>query len=226
MPIASILRKTVLTTICAVPGFFSYAFAQNSLGPPRIVTWNCSGCHGVDGISQLSYIPRLAGQQETYLRKRLAAFQRTEKPPTDELLHRLVALRSPRSAADSQGAVHMVGVAHAATEEDLTAAAAWYATQKLAAEVPHPDQSGGIGADLFAKGLAQSQIPACQTCHGARGQGSEKAPRLQGQNKAYILNRLESFKAAAPAPGAVMSVIAKKLDAEQAKAIADYLNTN
>lgn len=36
---------------------------------------NCSGCHGVDGISLAGSWPNLAGQKEDYLINQLLAFQ-------------------------------------------------------------------------------------------------------------------------------------------------------
>ena len=45
----------------------------------------CSGCHGVDGNSQLPYFPKLAGLDAKYAEKKLAIFQETASPPVDEL---------------------------------------------------------------------------------------------------------------------------------------------
>src|ERR1035441_3081008 len=57
---------------------------QGTGGAPAIVTHSCSGCHGVDGNSQLPYIPRLAGLNAAYVEHKLASFRAAASPPVDE----------------------------------------------------------------------------------------------------------------------------------------------
>ena len=110
------------------------ASAQKGRGiPPRIVTWNCSGCHGVHGTAQSPEFPSLAGLDASYIEQRIAAFQAAPTPPSDELLYWLFnPAESKKIAASSspEALANMVGIAHAATPQQTKAAAAWYSAQK------------------------------------------------------------------------------------------------
>src|ERR1700722_16828281 len=73
-----------LTT--AVLSIVPFAAAQAASIAPAIVTRNCSGCHGMDGQSQLPYVPRLAGQNAAYLERKLANFHAAASSPVDEVV--------------------------------------------------------------------------------------------------------------------------------------------
>jgi cytochrome c553 len=68
-------------------------------------------------------------------------------------------------------------------------------------------------------------IPSCRSCHGERAAGSERYPRLAGQNPAYTLQQLADFKAGTRHndPRRVMREVASRLSEAQMKAIAEYL---
>jgi cytochrome c553 len=108
--------------------------AQKGPGtPPRIVTWNCSGCHGVDGNAQLPDFPRLAGLDASYIEQRMATFRAAPAPPSEELFYRLVKPAVAKKVATSsspEALANMVGIARATTPQEDKAAAAWYAAQK------------------------------------------------------------------------------------------------
>jgi cytochrome c553 len=100
---------------------------------PRIVTWNCSGCHGLDGNAQLPAFPRLAGLDASYIEQRIATFRAAPAPPSEELLYRLFKPTAAKKVATSSSAealANMVGIAHAATPQEAKAAAAWYSARK------------------------------------------------------------------------------------------------
>jgi cytochrome c553 len=113
---------------------FSASFRAKRPGhPPRIVTWNCSGCHGVHGNAQLPEFPRLAGLDASYIEQRIAAFRAAPAPPSDELLYRLfnpAAAKKVAASSSPEALANMVGIAHAATPQEIKAAAAWYSAQK------------------------------------------------------------------------------------------------
>jgi len=110
------------------------ASAQKGRGtPPRIVTWNCSGCHEVNGNAQLPEFPRLAGLDASYIEQRIATFRAAPAPPSEELIYRLVkpgALKKVAAGSSPEALANMVGIAHAATPQEAKAAAAWYSAQK------------------------------------------------------------------------------------------------
>jgi len=165
-------------------------------GAPAIVTQTCSGCHGVDGNSQLPYIPRLAGLNAAYVERKLASFRAAALPPVDEALSRVV--RNGSASADAgithAATVHMVGVARAVSGESGKAAAQWYASRTPARGKSGNPKSIEEGRSLFTNGLQSQGLLACQACHGSEAQGSAFAPRLAGQNAAYVVGQLALFR--------------------------------
>jgi cytochrome c553 len=143
------------------------ASAQKGRGiPPRIVTWNCSGCHGVHGNAQSPEFPSLAGLDASYIEQRIAAFRAVPTPPSDELLYWLFNhAESKKIAASSspEALANMVGIAHALTQQEIKEAVAWYSAQK-------PKPSAGHSANL-PPGSMRSKIP--NEKHQAKANGQD-----------------------------------------------------
>jgi len=200
---------------------------QRTAGAPAIVTHSCSGCHGVDGNSQLPYIPRLAGLNAAYVEHKLASFRAAGSPPVDEALSRVVHTGSASADAGITPAanVHMVGVARAVSGEDGKAAARWYASRMPARGRSGQSKAIEAGKSLFANGLQSQGLVACQTCHGSEAQGSDLAPRLAGQNASYVVSQLALFRAIDPQHSPVMAAVAQHLERDQARAVAAYLQS-
>jgi len=202
------------------------AFAQKRWDAPRVVTWNCSGCHGIDGNAQLPYIPRLAGLNAAYTERRIAEFGTAPSAHVDELLDRVMARAAPKPGASSvQSRVNMNGMAHSITPAEAKASAAWYATQQ-----PARGRSGNPaliqqGQAIFLKGLPADGLLPCQTCHGARAEGKAKVPRLAGQNNTYLLGELAKFKEGDRKHAPEMTMVAKHVESEQFRALASYLQS-
>lgn len=196
-------------------------------GAPAIVTQSCSGCHGVDGNSQLPYVPRLARLNAAYVEHKLASFRAAASPPVDEALSRVV--RTGRASADAgitpAATVHMVRVARAVSGEDGKAAAQWYASRMLARGQSGKPKSIEEGRSLFTNGLQSRGLLACQTCHGCAAQGSDFAPRLAGQNASYVVNQLALFRATDRQHSPAMMAVAQHLESDQARAVAAYLQS-
>ena len=125
---------SVTSGVIALLAISPLAFAQKVRStPPRIVTWNCSGCHGVNGNAQSPGLPSLAGLDASYIEQRIAAFQAAPTPPSDELLYWLFNHAESKNIAASsspEALANMVGIAHALTPQQTKAAAAWYSAQK------------------------------------------------------------------------------------------------
>ncbi|MBV9037406.1 MAG: c-type cytochrome [Acidobacteriaceae bacterium] len=197
-----------------------FARAEERSVPPVIVIRYCSGCHGIDGKSKLPYIPRLASLNAEYIQRKIANFKAAATPPVDETFQ-----RSSKDGFTPEGTAHMVGTAHALPEKDLQAAAQWYAAQQ-----PAPGKSGKWqvmkeGKDLYINGLPSRHVPACQSCHGPEAQGTDKAPRLAGQNATYLLGQLALFRAD-NRKRSPMTEVARSLENEQARALAAYLQSH
>jgi cytochrome c553 len=81
------------------------------------------------------------------------------------------------------------------------------------------------GATLYAEGDNARGIPACVSCHGAKGASTITInPKLGGQGEAYVYKQLVAFSGDAR-PGTVMTAFAKALTDEEKKNIAAYLAT-
>jgi len=71
---------SVIGGVIALLAISPLASAQkNRSTPPRIVTWNCSGCHEVNGNAQLPEFPRLAGSTRHTSNRGLRPFG--QRPP-------------------------------------------------------------------------------------------------------------------------------------------------
>ena len=87
-----------------------------------------------------------------------------------------------------------------------------------AASAAAPADPGAIAANGLPSG-----VPACQTCHGARGEGNIPAgfPRLAGAGAGYLAGQLAAF-AAGQRQNPVMQPIAAALSTTQQAALARY----
>jgi cytochrome c553 len=216
------------TLICfVIPLTVPFARAEQRSVPPAVVTRYCSGCHEMDGKSQLPYIPRLAGLSASYSARRLASFRAMASPPVDEAIDRILHIGSPRGdAAVARGArAHMVGVASAISDQETNAAAQWYAEQPPAPGKNRKGRDFEGGANLFNKGLDSQGVHACQSCHGSNAEGNGRAPRLAGQNSGYVMEQLAHFRAGQRCDSPEMTEIARNMANDQARAIALYLQT-
>ena len=79
-----------------------------------------------------------------------------------------------------------------------------------------------------ADGKALYTAKMCQTCHGAEGKAPimDAYPKINGQNKTYLLNQMKDIKSGARANGmsmAMKAMVANVSDAEL-EANADYLS--
>ncbi len=218
-------REMVIVAVVSI--FVAGASAQQRPVPPPIVTSYCSGCHGMDGRAKLPYVPRLAGQNTAYLEHKLSYFRTVASSPVDEAFVRIARIggdASEHASLTDVAAVQMVGVANTVSERDLKAAAQWYSAQQPALGKHAKGKVIEEGRSLYSNGLQTQNLPACRQCHGPDGAGSDKAPRLAGQNAAYLLSQLTLFRHA-NAGRSPMTDVARCLETEQASAIAVYLQS-
>jgi cytochrome c553 len=146
--------------------------------------------------------PNLAGQHAEYLQKQLADFAKGRR--TNEVMTGALA-QVPRS--------------------DFPVLVAYFSAQ-----APVPGKSDEValaaaGRKLFEEGDWPAGIPPCRSCHGERGAGSDRYPRLAGQNSAYTLQQLTDFKAGERHNDTrrVMREVASRLTDAQMKSLAEYL---
>lgn len=85
-------------------------------------------------------------------------------------------------------------------------------------------QESPLGATIATKGTAKG-IPACISCHGARGEGNAAAgfPRLAGASAPYLKAQLDAF-ANGQRQSTVMQPFAKLMASEGRMAVAEYFS--
>ncbi len=169
----------------------------------------CKTCHGLSGQGYRGYLPmpRLAGQQPTYLENQLRAF--IERRRTNPV---------------------MFNVAHALSPTMVTALATHF--KELNPEPLGGAPSGLVatGKTIYEDGLPEANVPACAACHGMEGKGEGEIPRLAGQFFPYTVKVLTNWtKERGQGPtqdtSAVMKPTAHNLTSPQIAAVAAYVSS-
>ena len=205
------IRTTVLALFMTLSGLALAADAQHKPdleNAKKIAETVCIACHGVDGNSQTSAYPILAGQGSDYLFKQLKEFKATETQPAVRI-----------------NAV-MAGMAGTLSLNDMKDMAAYFSQQKPKLTLAKDAGQRKLGEALWRKGDFERGVPACAGCHGPTGAGLPALyPRLSGQYAEYTDLQLKSFRSEERANDAdkPMRTIADKLSDKQIKALADYI---
>src|SRR5690606_36963146 len=180
----------------------------------------CAACHGLDGNAMQQNAPRLAEMPERYIADQLHLFKSGQR--TSGLAGVMVPFASMLSA------------------QDMRDVGAWYASQKAASGVADDTAIADgankgmkfyqVGEKLFRGGDAARGIPACLACHGPSGAGNPGPayPALHGQDSAYVVRRLEEYRAGtstyqAPAHFDLMASVAKSLTDEEIRSLGSYV---
>jgi len=160
----------------------------------------CAACHGVDGNSTEPAHPKLAGMDQEYLMRQLKAF--AEGKRRDDAMSAVIA------TVDSG---------------EFARLAAYYGPQKPAPGTVRDPQLAAKGRALYEDGNTDSGVPACAGCHQSDGKGNARFPRLAGQHQAYVLKQLADYKSGRRATDPLMTTIGKRLSADEARALAEYI---
>jgi cytochrome c553 len=197
------MKRTVVLFLGALL-FAVPAHADDAQKAQEFIKERCSLCHGAKGEASNSIYPRLAGQHVVYLKKQLRNFR-------DGVRESETMSQMTKDLSD--------GV--------IDALAKHFSSQpKLFHRVPSTKKTlEAVGLYIFSKGNKYSQIPACSSCHGKHGEGSEKLPRLAGQHKRYVLAQLKAFNERKRTnDNAIMHDVAKKLTELERQAVATYVS--
>jgi cytochrome c553 len=162
-----IMRAIVILVLAATFAMTGRLLAAEP--PPELA--KCQACHGKDGNSPSSDMPRLNGQPWQYLANRVRSFRDATR-------------QTPHAT------YFMMDVNSSVNDKTLVTLAQYFAAQAPTVAIP-------VGA-LAEKGrkfyqAANSNLLACQSCHGAGGQGHDTIPRLNGQHAVYLRKQLENF---------------------------------
>jgi len=169
----------------------------------------CETCHGLAarGFVGTNPMPRLAGQQPAYIKNQLEAF--IERRRLNPVMGNVAHVLSPA----------MVD-ALAAHFRDLDPPPYGGAPRDLVSE----------GEKIFREGIADAEVPACNSCHGEDAHGLDQFPRLAGQLDGYVINKLTNWPRERgqdpknPDNSEIMAPIAAKLTKQQIAAVAAYVS--
>ncbi len=163
---------------------------------------DCVACHGENGIAETPEVPTLAGQAPLYTYKQLQDYK--SKLRASPIMGEAVASLSDRDMADL---------------------AVFYARQ-----TPPAGRSARPApaiAKLVTLGDGARLIPACDSCHGARGVGNPGfygMPALQNQKREELATEMTLFRSGERSNDVyrVMRDSAKRLTDAEIAALAAY----
>ncbi len=168
----------------------------------KIIGGSCFLCHGSDGESASEVFPRLAAQNAEYIAKQLENFKSGKRKSTA-----------------------MASMVENLSAEDMAALGRFYASRPAHHEAARDAPLAEVGRYIYHQGNRFSGVPACSTCHGREGAGSDSLPRLAGQHAAYLENQLKLFsKRERTNDNAVMHTVVEKMTALEMAAVAEYLS--
>lgn len=164
----------------------------------------CAGCHNPDGNSVVPENPKLSGLDTDYLARQLRDFK-----------------------SGKRQSVVMSTIIPMVHEKEFKALAAFYSGQKPAPGVTADAKLAAQGKEIYDEGIIGSAVPACSGCHNDDGSGTDKYPRVAGQNSAYVVQQLLNFKTGARTNDskAVMQAVAKRMNEKEIRAVAEYVTT-
>lgn len=160
----------------------------------------CAACHGVDGNSTDPAYPKLAGMDQEYLLRQLKAFAGGKR--RDETMTGIVGTIDPG---------------------DFAGLASYYGQKKPLPGKVADAELAAKGKPLYEDGNTDSGVPACAGCHQPDGRGNARFPRLAGQHQAYVMKQLAEYKSGRRATDPLMTTVGKRLTADEAKALAEYI---
>lgn len=171
-----------------------------------LVRDSCARCHGEPGrLPASELVPVLSGQAEGYLVRALADYAKGTR----------------------QSGIMQLATA-GLSDEEMGRLAALYASApaaRLETGSIQPAQRAR-GERIATEGLPEKGIPACFSCHNRFENG--RFPHLAGQPARYISQQLQlwqkGLRGETPA-GAIMSVIAARLDREAIADVAAFLQS-
>ena len=193
------LIKAVILSILV--SFVTALNASASEDVQAIIEDKCQHCHGLHGEASNVIYPRLAGQNKTYIRKQLFDFRSGKRQGTMNEM-----------AADL-------------TDEQITALADYFSAQPTKSHRIRDKELASVGWFIFHRGNEYADIPACASCHGENGEGSDKLPRLAGQHKRYVTDQLTEFNQRKRTnDNAIMHSIASRMTELEIKAVSLYVS--
>jgi len=161
----------------------------------------CAACHTADGSRGIPTNPILQGQHADYIVKQLTEFKSGKRDN---------AIMKPMASTLS--------------DADMRNVAAFYESKTAKPGQSKNKASVELGQKIWRGGIAEKNVPACASCHGATGGGIPALyPRLAGQHQDYTVAQLGLFKGHGRKNSPEMATIAARMSDDEMKAVADYV---
>lgn len=193
-----------MIALAVVPALAAAQVAVRAEPPSSIkpiIESRCAVCHGKVGESASAIYPRLAAQHPDYIAKQLRDFRdgRRKAEPMNEMAQDL-------------------------TDAQIAELAAWFGGRPPVSRHSFDVDFAAVGRYLFANGNRWSGVPACASCHGPKGYGTQSLPRLAGQHPGYLVTQLKEFgKRERTNDNAIMHSVASRLTELETEAVAAYI---
>lgn len=201
------MKKLLTSFLMALSVTGTVANAADDIDPRNVQTAQavCETCHGIGGASKNSLFPRIAGQHPHYIDKELKEFR-------------------DRTRADPFAQAYMWGIAAPLSDAEIADLATYFSQQPPAPGLDSSAEPEVIarGKELYDNGDEAKKIPACSSCHGANGEGSDDFPRLAGQHAEYLVRQIIAFRTSTRRND-IMHANAEDISDSDADAVAEYL---
>lgn len=194
----------ILVMLLALAPLTALAVGDPEAGEQKAVA--CAACHGMDGNSQVTIWPKLAGQHQDYATRQSILIREQQ-----------------RNVPEMYAAVMNL------SDQDLADISAFYEQQRVEPGVAD-EAMIELGQTLYQSGNHERNVPACAACHGPTGEGIPGAhfPKLRAQHADYTASRLESYRAGEHLGdddpySQIMVTAARHLTDEEIQAVSSYI---
>lgn len=183
---------------------FSLSARADDIPPLEERLQLCAGCHNPDGNSEIPENPKLSGLDAAYIARQLKDFK----------------------SGDRHSNV-MVNIIPMVDEKEYKSLAVFFSVQKRTNGAVADGSLAAKGKLIYNEGIIGSAVPACAGCHNEDGSGSEKYPRIGGQNTPYVIQQLLDFKNGVRTNDQkkAMQAVAKRMNESEIEAVAHYVST-
>jgi cytochrome c553 len=156
----------------------------------------CRHCHGDGGNSVQPEVPNLASQNAAYLLEQMNKFVSGQR----------------------KSSAFMEGLIKALTPDERIQIALFLSRQPITHKPAGTDAQSIAGKSLYGK--------LCVTCHAASGTGTQKIPRLAGQQVQYVEDSLQRYRSGnGERIDPRMAAYTRNLKDAEIKSLAAYLST-
>ncbi len=194
-------KKSPLLLVLALLASIAAPLAAHAEDVPNAL---CTGCHNEDGNSTTPEFPKIAGLDAAYITKQINDFKKDK---------RVSEIMGP--------------MANQIPDKEVKVLAAYFSKQKRTPGVVTDAKLAAVGQQIYDDGLVNAAVPACSGCHGEKGEGTDKFPRLAGQHTTYLITQMNNFKNTVRNNDSrkVMRAITLRMTEQDIKAVAEYITS-